>query len=140
LRVPPAPDTSLSISGKAADAAAVGAAVDNAKAAIITPPDFSKWERYMALPSAYSATETFRKTGWYSLSIVKTNGQNVSVSAYIAVRDATDSKWIPITQIQLPQTTDNINYVSPWLYFKEGFSARIACSGGSVDLCYCPCL
>lgn len=108
--------------------------------ATITPPDFSKWERYRALPSAYSAVETFRKTGWYSLSIAKTNGQNEIVSAYIAVRDATDSSWIPITHIQFPQTTNNIHYISPWLYFKEGSSAQITCSGGSIDLCYCPCL
>lgn len=129
-------DRTLTEYGKAADAAAVG----NAIAAIIKPPNFSKWKWAQAFSTAFNEDITFSKSGWWCLHLQKKDGTNAAIRAEISIYIESAERYREILEYQSAKTTENLEYMSQWYYFSKGQTIHFSGSAAVCNLYYCPCL
>ena len=130
----PKTDFSLSLLGKAADAKAVGNAIN-----AIAPPDWNQITRLVNESGPYINTMTISDSGWYSLEVGKSNS-STSVSGTISLYDTRQEIVTYDLAAVSDHSSDNLVLFTPWLYFTAGTAIHINGYAHHVGFYYAPCM
>lgn len=123
------------------DTLAVGTNIEEITVAALSvmPPDVMQKE---AVPGASGSSLldkaiTIPKDGWYAVETNKTTAGLTRADAFILVN--INNSWHYVASVS-DHSEDNIDIMTPWMFFKEGAQIRVGGQGTYIETLFAPCM